>query len=96
MQLDFFNTIHLTGTDLLEAKGKASDQNARVLEIIRKGGKMTPFEVWKVYCSKFPECPLTSIRRAMTTLTDQGKLERLYEMKAGKYGMKNHLWKTLE
>lgn len=95
-QLDFFNTIHLFGPELKEAEGKADRQNQRVLNIVKGLGKATPFQVAEVYNRMYPECPLTSIRRAMTCLTDQGKLEMLDEMKKEKFGHNNHYWKVCE
>jgi hypothetical protein len=37
-------------------------------------------------------CPITSIRRAMTNLSDNGKLEKTNEFVMGNYGKKEHLW----
>ena len=37
-------------------------------------------------------CPITSIRRAMTNLSDDGKLEKTKEYVVGNYGKKEHLW----
>jgi len=40
----------------------------------------------------FPECPITSVRRAMTNLSNQGKLEKSNVMMLERYGKKNHYW----
>lgn len=90
----FYNTISLSGSDLLQAECKASDQNKRVLEIIKERGKSTPFEVSQIYDKLYNPAPVTSIRRSMTTLTKQGKLEMLDEMKKEKFGHNNHLWRV--
>ncbi|BAR14277.1 uncharacterized protein [uncultured Mediterranean phage uvMED] len=37
-------------------------------------------------------CPITSIRRAMTNLSDDGKLEKTKDFVMGSYGKKEHLW----
>ena len=37
-------------------------------------------------------CPITSIRRAMTNLSDDGKLEKTNDFVMGNYGKREHLW----
>lgn len=37
-------------------------------------------------------CPITSIRRAMTNLSDDGKLEKTKDFVMGNYGKREHLW----
>lgn len=96
MQLDFFNTIHLAGPELVSAKKQTGLQDERVLEIIRKGVKMTPFQVSSEYDKLYNPAPVTSIRRSMTVLTDRGKLEMCDEMVTEKYGKPNHYWKIVE
>lgn len=96
MQLDFFNTINLSGVPLQEATEKACHQNDRVLKIMKELIKATPFQVSEVYDKLYSPAPITSIRRSMTVLTSQGKLEMTDEMKKGKYGMNNHVWKIIE
>ena len=91
MQLDFFNTIHLKGEELKQAKETCNKQEERILGIMK--GAMTPFEVLEVYNGIYDPIPITSCRRAMTSLTDKGKLEMLDEMKVERYNKKNHLWR---
>lgn len=92
----FFNTISLSGHELVAARKDCFKQDERVLQILHdRGGKMTPFEVSAVYNSKYPEAPITSIRRSMTVLTKKGQLEMLDEMKQEKYGKPNHYWKAV-
>ena len=92
---EFFNTIHLSGTELKEAKEQTGLQDQRVLEIFRGYGELTPVDCWQAYCCRFPECPLTSIRRSITVLTGKGLLMKLDKMKPGRYGKKNYLWKIV-
>lgn len=93
MQLEFFNTIDLKGTELAEATNQAQKQDERVLRIFKLYRKMTPFECWNVYNLFFPEAPVTSIRRSMTVLTNKGFLEMCDEMKKEILGKPNHYWK---
>ena len=37
--------------------------------------------------------PITSIRRAITDLTNEGKLVKTNSLKKGNYGKKCHCWK---
>ena len=95
-QLDiFFNTVKLSGSDLAEATRQADCQNGRVLDIIRKAGRLTPFQVSSIYDKLYDPAPVTSIRRSMTVLTKQGKLAKCDEMKTERYGMKNHYWRVV-
>lgn len=93
MQLEFFNTIDLKGTELLNAIDKAQHQERKVLDIMRVYKKLTPFEVSDIYNSLYPAAPVTSIRRSMTVLTDKGFLEMCDEMKKEVYGKPNHYWR---
>lgn len=94
MQLSFFNTINLKGEELKEAVIICNKQETRILEIMKYRGEMTPFEVSKLYDGFYDPVPITSIRRAMTVLTEKGKLEKLDEMKEGNYGKLNHKWRV--
>ena len=51
---------------------------------------LTPFEVW---AAVLPDVPITSVRRAITCLTDDGKLEKVNRLKPERYGKPNYLWK---
>lgn len=94
VQLDiFFNTIDLKGQDLAEATNQAQKQDDRILEIMKRHKKLTPFEVSDIYNSLYPVAPVTSIRRSMTVLTDKGFLEMCDEMKKEVYGKPNHYWR---
>lgn len=89
----YFNTNRLEGEKLQQAKIKAGTQNAEILELFQAepDRAMTPFQVqWEL---QWHRVPITSIRRAMTTLTKLGYLEKTEEMEEGKYGTENHKWK---
>lgn len=94
LEISFFNTIDLAGKELSEAENQACKQDDRVLQILKSGDKMTPFEVSEAYNSKYSEAPVTSIRRSMTVLTDRGLLIMCDEMKVERFGKPNHYWKV--
>tara|TARA_R110000803_G_scaffold192315_1_gene255140 strand:- start:52 stop:339 length:288 start_codon:yes stop_codon:yes gene_type:complete len=92
----FFNTTNESGIDLQLAIQKAKNQNDRIYKIMQQNSEpMTPFEVQSVYELIFPSVPITSIRRAMSTLTDNGQLVKTENMKVEQYGAKNHLWRVV-
>lgn len=68
-------------------------QSKRVEIIIRENGAgMTPFQVHKVYESTYTHVPITSIRRAMSKLTDEGILTMTGEKRKGDYNRENFVW----
>lgn len=95
-QIDlFFNTTHEANPQLEEHLQDALNQNEIILGIFitNPNTSFTPFEIHTLYCSKYPTCPETSIRRAITTLTKQGKLIKTDTKKKEKYNRNNYLWK---
>jgi hypothetical protein len=78
--------------DLLKMQSNCTPQESLILSIISKR-KLTPFEVLEKYEKHNPRVPITSIRRAITNLTDRGLLEKTPNFKVERYGKTNHLWK---
>lgn len=90
---EFFNTIYLEGNELNEALKDVEKQEERIFQIMKLfGGKFTPLGVHTKYEELYYKAPITSIRRAMTTLTNNGRLIKLKEMRHEIYGKPNHLW----
>jgi hypothetical protein len=95
-QLDiFYNTTHLDPAELKLRKQVAGRQSIQILNFFRDNpqGFFTPFEV-QTYAN-MQGAPITSIRRAMNTLTAAGYLVKTDQMKEGEYGTANHTWKLL-
>jgi Fe2+ or Zn2+ uptake regulation protein len=91
----FYNTIGLKGKNYHKAIQNAHTQSERILTILKfKKVAMTPFDVWHEYQKYYPPCPVTSIRRSLTNLTQQGFLEKSETMGMGIYGMPNNKWKS--
>lgn len=95
-ELNFFNTINLSGNELTVAKDNCNKQEQRILGIMKIGQPMTPFEVQLFYNSLYDEIPITSVRRAITCLTKKGYLAKKDEMKIEMYGTKNHCWEKIK
>ncbi|MBA7475648.1 hypothetical protein ES707_11020 [subsurface metagenome] len=79
---------------LLEFEEKAVTQEAKVLFFFRQNlhRSFTPFEV-KQHSGL--NAPITSIRRAMSNLTDQGRLIKTPATRQGEYGKPNYCWRLL-
>lgn len=90
----FYNTIHESGRQLSDSIKKAANQKEKVLRFFKKHPKklFTPFDI--KYLGLFEDnVPLTSIRRAITTLEQDGLLEKTDEKREGGYGKSNYCWK---
>lgn len=89
----FYNTTHMSESELQIRRVAASRQNTLILRFFQDNpqGYFTPFEVQKY--STLNATPITSIRRAINTLTDAGLLIKTDRMKEGEYGAMNHTWK---
>jgi Fe2+ or Zn2+ uptake regulation protein len=93
MQTSFFNTTAEDKDTTRACEIKAGTQNARVLEIFKSIGKgLTPADVHRIYSRMYPVAPITSIRRAITTLTDRGHLIMTGDKRQGDYGRNNRKW----
>lgn len=92
----FFNTIGLTGQPLADADTHMKNQEERILYLFRTYDKdMSPSEVYKYYQLVWPVVPITSIRRGMSNLTRDEKLEMLDELITGLYGYLEHKWRRV-
>lgn len=89
----YYNTNQLSAFELLEAIGKAETQEEAVLKIFQKHKRFTASDVWKWYGRD--KCPLTSIRRAITDLCNEGRLVKCTEMKEGLYGKPEHYYRLV-
>lgn len=66
----YHNTNNHVNAELLKAIEAATKQQDRVLLIFQaKNRPMSPSEVWQIYQTWFSRCPITSIRRAITNMT---------------------------
>lgn len=93
-QLEFyFNTTSLSGPALTARKERIGGQNRKVLAYFRAHPESyyTPFNIQDNLFGE--DVPITSIRRAMTTLTELGYLEKTDIRKPGRYGEVNYCWR---
>ena len=87
----YHNTTNET-VKLAEYFDKVTKQDEKVMDFftLNPGVEFTPPEVHKYVSSM---APLTSIRRAITNLTNAGKLVRSDVKRQGIYGRDNYTWK---
>ena len=81
---------------LRESKGKVQSQEERIYQFLQshRGDLFTPEEIHVLVFEA--KCPLTSVRRAITNLTNDGRLEKLIIRRRGNYGKKVHTWRLNE
>ena len=90
---NYYNTTSQEGEALKERRRVTGKQNLKVLEIMRNLKEATPS---RVHAYVLTASPLTSIRRALSTLTDDGYLVKTEEQKMGPFGHPEHVWKIKE
>lgn len=96
IQGSFFNTIELSGKDLAEAEANARNQEQRILYLFKFYKSGTPSQMSNRYDKRWPSVPITSIRRAITNLTENNYLEMTDQMYPGLYGKPEHSWQLKE
>ena len=74
------------------SRGRAETQASIIHKYFRDNprAELTPFEIKTTLRMR---APITSIRRAITDLTNEGKLEKTSTLKSGDYGKKCHCWR---
>jgi hypothetical protein len=87
----YYDTTGLGDEALAERIEQAETQEDRIRLYFeaRPQLHLTPFEIQE---RLFPETPVTSVRRAVTNLTEEGTLRKTSHMKDGRYGQPNHTW----
>jgi hypothetical protein len=95
----YYNTNRETGATLSLSWGKSNKQESMIIEIFSNRIRQTlnglaPHQVRDQLAQQYGKnYPLTSIRRAVSNLTDNGKLIKLDRMVMGSYGKKVHTWR---
>lgn len=90
----YHNTNGLTGDDLKNAIIEAQNQQEAILMIFQKNkGKLfQPSEILKIAKKSGKNLLLTSVRRSLTNLTDEGHLIKTHFQGKGIYGKPEHKW----
>ena len=88
--MTFYNTINEQPSELAESISKAQTQEKKIIKCFKQYER--PLSPSMVLSILNINCPITSIRRAMTNLCNEGKLEKTKDYVMGNYGKKEHLW----
>jgi hypothetical protein len=92
MRRSYHNTTGSGGGTLDKYEAKARTQELAVSRwFVMHAGDYTPSEVWGAVFTRM--VPLTSVRRAMTNLTNAGVLEKTEKQRAGLYGRPEYAWR---
>lgn len=90
----YHNTNKETGNTLAKSNKKANGQEMVILRYFRANhnANLSPEDILNEVDFGKP-IPITSIRRAMTNLSNEGFLSKTSIMKKGNYGKQVHTWK---
>lgn len=96
--MSFYNTTNETGERLADYQHKAETQDEAILRVFRYADKvhpkgLTPSEAHELAGLK---SPITSIRRAITNLTKDGKLQKTDDKREGPFGRPEYVWRLVE
>lgn len=93
-QVSFWNTTGLTGSELKSAIANARSQEEKVILIFRKYSRVPlgPSQVYYLGLGDGHTWLQSSVRRAMTTLTNDGYLFKTDTKRMGAWGAKEHTW----
>ena len=92
--MPFFNTIDEVGNALAESNKKTNRQEHLIYSLFVKCNR--PLSPSMVLSESGLNCPITSIRRAITNLTNSGKIIKTNRQVKGIYGKAEHLWELPE
>ena len=89
---EYYNTNRESGDTLAPSVTQARNQRLTILAFFERHPD-TLFAPHEIQRRVLPTAPLTSVRRAMTNLTEEGRLEKTHEMERGSYGKQVHRWR---
>jgi hypothetical protein len=91
--MTYYNTTNQGGKDLKEFKSKALNQNDKIIEFfsMNKRSSFSPSFIWTICFNQ--SCPLTSVRRSISTLTKKGFLIKTKIQDKGIYGRPEFKWR---
>ena len=91
--MTYYNTTHIDGAALAEAIHNARRQEDKLLEVFRAypGNNFTACELQQAGILS-ESTPLTSYRRALTNLKDDGLIIKTDTRRPGVYGKPTYAW----
>ena len=99
--MTYYNTTNETGETLNDSNDRTVKQDDLIYNFFKFENEelaspegFTPSEMGLVcLMDAQKDWPLTSVRRAINTLTKAGKLTKTRELRMGNYGKKEHVWR---
>ena len=88
--MTFYQTIDQVGSALKESNKKVKRQEDLIYSLFVKCNQ--PLSPSMVLSQSGMNCPITSIRRAITDLTNSGRIVKTDRQVKGMYGKAEHLW----
>ena len=88
--MPFYETIDQVGSALTESNKKTRKQEDLIYSLFVKRNE--PLSPSMVLSQSGLNCPITSIRRAMTDLTNSGHIVKTDRQVRGMYNKPEHLW----
>ena len=88
--MSYFNTTNETGEILTLSHEKAKTQEEAIYAYFLSCNE--PLSPSMVLEQMRLNCPITSVRRAITNLTNDGKIIKTDDYVKGAYGKHEHLW----
>ena len=87
----YYNTTREKGSRLKSSHTRTRTQEEKIYSFFLTFGE--PLSPSMILDKMSFQGPITSVRRALTNLTNEGKLTKLDELVMGSYGKKEHLWR---
>jgi len=90
--MSYFNTLGEKGEQLEMYQKKATSQDKLILHFFKQTPRInyTPSQVWRMLFKE--QVPLTSVRRSISNLTNEGHLKQCEERREGVYGRSEGTW----
>ena len=89
--MSYYNTTNEKGDDLKKSHEKSRTQEEKIYSFFLTYG--LPLSPSMILDKLNLECPITSVRRAVTNLTLDNKILKTDDYVNGLYGKKEHLWR---
>jgi len=88
----YHNTTNQSKKFVKVESRKCKNQEEQVMVIMRARKQLTASDTWNVFCAVYKDVPLTSIRRALSNLSEDKNLVKKEKTKIGIYGKPEHYY----
>lgn len=92
LSVTYYATTPSDGLQRRQYRESAAGQEAAILDYFRRQVPDYAANPERIQANVLPSAPITSVRRAMTNLTQRGELVRQPRTIEGLYGRPVHLW----